>query len=233
MKKIENLDIGHTKHGLDKKFIVKISDVIDDKSLETDFPHRHNFYMICLVIKGSGTHVIDFEKIDIKANRLFFLKPEQVHFWEVLPKSELAVIQFSEDFLTELFNYINIPAINTSFESFIDLQPEIASKLYEILKKIKIENVQNRLNSNKIIQANIFILLSEIERLFKSDSVQRTKSNKYTILDSFKSLLNKKYKELTPVSEYANYFCKSIYSILQTHIVLHAIIGRNIHYYPV
>lgn len=204
MKKIENLDIGHTKHGLNKRFIVKISDVLDDIRLETNFPHRHNFYMICLIIKGSGTHVIDFEKIAIKANRLFFLKPEQVHFWEVQPKSELAVVQFSENFMTELFNVINIPSINTSFESFIDLQPENASLFFEIIKKIEYENVQNKLNSTKIIQANIFILLSEIERLIKSDLIQRTKSNKYIILDSFKNLLNKKRKELTSVNEYAN-----------------------------
>ena len=204
MKKIENLDIGHTKHGFDKKFNVKISNVLDDKSLETDFPHRHNFYMICLIIKGGGTHVIDFEKIDIKPNRLFFLKPEQVHFWEVKPKSKLAVVQFSDNYLTELFNYNAIPAINTSFESFIDLQPDNVSTILEILQKIDSENTQNALNSNKIIQANIFILLSEIERLIKSDYIQRTKSNKYTILDNFKSLLNKKYKEITSVNEFAN-----------------------------
>ncbi|MHB9019794.1 MAG: helix-turn-helix domain-containing protein [Minisyncoccota bacterium] len=204
MRKIENLDIGHTKHGFDKKFNVKISDVLDDKSLETDFPHRHNFYMICLIIKGSGTHVIDFEKIDIKPNRLFFLKPEQVHFWEVKPKSKLAVVQFSDNYLTELFNYNTIPAINTSFESFIDLQPDNVSTILEILQKIDSENVQNAINSNKIIQANIFILLSEIERLIKFDSIQRTKSNKYRILDNFKSLLNKKYKEITSVNEFAN-----------------------------
>ena len=159
MKKIENLDIGHIKRGFDKKFNVKISDVFNDKSLETDFPHRHNFYMICLVINGGGTHVIDFEKIDIKPNRLFFLKPEQVHFWEVQPKSKLAVIQFSDDYLTELFNYNTIPGINSSFESFIDLYPDIASSFFDILKKIESENTKNEFNSNKII---LGILLAAI-----------------------------------------------------------------------
>jgi AraC family transcriptional regulator, transcriptional activator of pobA len=204
MKRIENLDIGHTKHGFDKKFNVKIADVFNDKSLETDFPHRHNFYMVCLVIKGGGTHVIDFERIEIKTNRLFFLKPEQVHFWEIEPKSKLAVVQFSEDFLTELFLDKNIPAINSSFESFIDLQPNRANAIFEIFQKIETESFQNRLHSNKIIQASIFILLSEIERMLTSDSNQHTKSNKYAILDHFKSLLNKKYKEATTVSQFAN-----------------------------
>jgi len=203
MKKIENLDIGHTKHRFDIKFIVKISDVPDDKSLETDFPHRHNFYMVCLIIKGSGTHVIDFEKIDIIPNRLFFLKPEQVHFWQVQPKSKFAVIQFSDDFLTGLFNYNTIPAINNSSDSFFDLQPDTAATFSQILQKIETENTLNQINSKKIIQANIFILLSEIERLINNDSVKRNKGIKYTILDNFKSLLNEKYKEITSVSEFA------------------------------
>ena len=204
MKKIEHLEIGHVKHGFENKFMIRISDVPDDKSLETDFPHCHKFYMICLIIQGNGTHVIDFEKIEIKANRLFFIRPEQVHFWDVAPKSILAVVQFSEGFLTPLFNYNNIPAINTSSESFFDLRSDIASKFYDTLEKIEFEYTQNELNSNKIIQANIFILLSEIERLMKSDSIQRTKSNKYTILESFKNLLNIKYKEITSVNRYAN-----------------------------
>ena len=204
MKKIENLDIGHIKHGFDKKFIVKISDVLDDKSLETDFPHRHNFYMICLIVKGSGTHVIDFEKIEIIPNRLFFLRPEQVHFWQVQPKSKLAVVQFSDDFLTELFNYNNIPAINKPFDSFIDLQPDTAATFFHLLQKIDTEKTLNQINSRKIIQANIFIMLSELERLVNYDIIKRNKSNKYVILDKFKCLLSKQYKEITSVSEFAN-----------------------------
>lgn len=204
MRKIENLDIGHTKHGFNKKFNVKISDVLDDKSLERDFPHRHNFYMISLIIKGSGSHVVDFEKIDIKPDRLFFLKPEQVHFWEVRPQSKLAVVQFSDDYLAELFSYNTIPAINTFFESFIDLQPDHDSTILDILQKLESESVKDAFNSNKIIQASIFILLSEIERLIKSDSIRRNQSSKYLILDNFRSLLNKKYKEITSVNEFAN-----------------------------
>jgi AraC family transcriptional regulator, transcriptional activator of pobA len=204
MNKIENLDIGHIKHGFENKFMIKISDVFDDKTLETDFPHRHKFYMICLIIQGKGKHVIDFERIEIKANRLFFIKPEQIHFWDVKPKSKLAVVQFSEDFLTSLFNYNNIPAINTSYESFIDLQPDTTSTILKILKKIEFEYAQNELNANKIIQASIFILLSEIERIMNPDSNQRTKSNKYTILDNFRNLVNIKYKEITSVNGYAN-----------------------------
>lgn len=203
MNKIENLDIGHVKHGFENKFMVKISDVFNDKTLETDFPHRHKFYMICLVIAGSGTHVIDFEKTEIKANRLFFIRPEQVHFWNVQPGSKLAVVQFSEDFLTPLFSYHHIPAIAKTSESCFDLPLETVSTFWETIKKIESEFTQNRINANKIIRAYIFILLSEIECLMNSDPHQRYKSNKYTILDNFRYLINLRYKEVNSVKGYA------------------------------
>jgi AraC-like DNA-binding protein len=203
MKKIEKLDLGHTKHGLDKNLIIRITDVHDDKSLETDFPHRHNFYMICLVVKGGGTHVIDFEKIDILPNRVFFLQPEQVHFWQVKPKSTLAVVQFSADYLTGLTDYKGIPAIHSPAGSYVDLSDDTATFFLYTLKRIEFENAKNELHSDKIIQSNIVILLAEIERLLKYGSVRRDQKNKYTILENFKKLVNDKYKEINTVSEFA------------------------------
>jgi AraC family transcriptional regulator, transcriptional activator of pobA len=204
MGNIENLEIGHVKHGFENKFIINISDRFTDKTLETDFPHRHKFFMICLIVNGKGTHVIDFERIEIKTNRLFFIRPEQVHYWDLFPGSKLAVVQFTQDFLTTLFSYDNIPALNPPGESFFDLKPDVALTFLEILKKIQLEFDQSRPNANKIIQANIFIMLSEIERIMNTESFQRTKSNKYIILEKFRSLLNRKYKEITTVRGYAN-----------------------------
>jgi hypothetical protein len=58
------------------------------------------------------------------------------------------------------------------------LQPDTAVTFSQILQKIDSENTQNQLNSKKIIQANIFILLSELERLVNNDSVKRNKTEK-------------------------------------------------------
>jgi AraC family transcriptional regulator, transcriptional activator of pobA len=204
LKRIENLDIGHVKHAFDNNFKVKISEVSGDLSLETDFPHRHNFFMVCLVISGHGIHVIDFEKIDIKPDRLFFVKPEQVHFWQVQPSSRLAIIQFSVDFLTQLFTLNNIPSIQSASASYIDLNAEEANKLFDIFQNIEEENKLNNHNSGKIIQAQIFILLAEIERFLKPESIHKRKGNKSEIIENFKKLLNQNYKEITSVSEYSS-----------------------------
>jgi AraC-like DNA-binding protein len=201
--KIENLELGHSRQESNKNLIIRITDVHDDKTLETDSPHRHNFYMICLVVKGGGTHVIDFEKIDILPNRLFFIQPEQVHFWQVKPQSTLAVVQFSVDFLTGLIDYSRIPAIHSPTASYVDLPGDTAAFFLYTLKRIETESANNELHSDKIIQANIVILLAEIERLLKYSSIQRDRRNKYTILENYKKLVNDKYKEITTISEFA------------------------------
>jgi len=203
VRKIENLDIGHVKRGFDNNFKIRISEDFDDKSVETDFPHRHNFYTVCLVIKGNGVHVIDFEKIDIKPDRLFFIKPEQIHFWQISPRSKLAIIQFSVDYLARLFNPDSIPAIHSALKQYIDLQTEESGLIYSIISKIDTENNKNDLNSDKIIQAQIFIILAEIERLSRIETVQKSKGNKIEILNNFKRLLNANYKEITTISGYA------------------------------
>jgi AraC-like DNA-binding protein len=203
MRPIENLHIGHIKQGLSHKLKIRISEGFDDASLETAFPHRHNFYMICLVIKGKGKHVIDFEEIEIKTRRLFFLKPEQVHFWDLHHNSALAVLQFSADFMTELFNFNSLPALHTPSDSYFDLTSVKAGKILEIFRRIEAEHTNGGVLNENIIRAEIFILLTEIVREIKSGSAPKSRSNKYEILNHFRDLLNSNFREYKTIGRYA------------------------------
>lgn len=203
MNKIENLDIGHIKHGLDKKFIVKITDKIEDRLIETDIPHRHNFYMICLVVSGTGSHLIDFERIDIIPNRLFFLKPEQVHFWQLDTGVKLAVVQYSPDFLTELFNPNSLAGINNPSRSYFDLTEEDASSIFRNIEKIHSEYNAGKTNSLHIVQATLFILLTELMRMVESGETKKMPGKKTEIAGNFKKLVDHKFKEVSSVADYA------------------------------
>ncbi|WP_171659634.1 AraC family ligand binding domain-containing protein [Flagellimonas amphidinii] len=44
-----------------------------------EWPHRHDFYSIIWFTESLGINVIDFEEYEIKPNRLFFIRPKQVH----------------------------------------------------------------------------------------------------------------------------------------------------------
>jgi AraC family transcriptional activator of pobA len=41
--------------------------------------HKHDFYLILVIDKGSGLHIIDFEKYNVRDNMVFFLSPGQAH----------------------------------------------------------------------------------------------------------------------------------------------------------
>jgi hypothetical protein len=62
--KIPQLHIGHTDISEGKDIIVKNSVYKNERYLESSFPHKHCFYMICLILSGSGIHVVDFEEIE-------------------------------------------------------------------------------------------------------------------------------------------------------------------------
>ena len=62
-------------------------------------PHKHDFYLIILFTQGSGKHFIDFEEYEIAPNTLFFLKPGQVHSWELSEDIEGYILFHDEEFL--------------------------------------------------------------------------------------------------------------------------------------
>ena len=119
-------------------------------------------------MREAGTHVIDFEKTDILPNRLYFLKPDQIHFWDVVPPSKLAVVQFTPDFLTHLFGLEVFPALQTVYSSYFDLSAEKADTLLHLFTHMEHEFLSGERYSEKIIQAYLFVLLTEIERLNQS-----------------------------------------------------------------
>lgn len=204
VKNIDCLDIGHNKHSQETDFQLRISEVSGDVNLETDIPHRHNFYMICLVVQGSGTHVIDFEKTDIIPNRLYFLKPDQIHFWDVIPPSKLAVVQFTPDFLTQLFGLDVFPALQTVHSSYFDLSAEKADTLLHLFTHMEHEYQTGERYSEKIIQAYLFVLLTEIERLNLSLEKSQPRNSKYELLHRFKQVLNDRFREISSIREFAD-----------------------------
>lgn len=63
------------------------------------FPHRHTFYEIVHVTSGSGAHVIDLSRWQLRPPHLCFVVPGQVHYWEDVSDLQGVVILFTDDFL--------------------------------------------------------------------------------------------------------------------------------------
>ncbi|MGW0549977.1 AraC family transcriptional regulator [Streptomyces altiplanensis] len=65
------------------------------------FPHRHTFYEIVHVTAGTGTHVLDLARWELRPPHLCVIAPGQVHHWEDAEGLDGTVVLFTEDFLLD------------------------------------------------------------------------------------------------------------------------------------
>ncbi|MET9799214.1 AraC family transcriptional regulator [Streptomyces sp. NPDC006368] len=65
------------------------------------FPHRHTFYEIVHVTAGTGAHVVDLARWELRPPHLCVLAPGQVHHWEDARGLDGSVILFTDDFLLD------------------------------------------------------------------------------------------------------------------------------------
>ena len=59
-------------------------------------PHRHNFYLLVLFTRGSGTHDIDFARYPILPGSLFVLQPGQIHNWQLSADIEGYIVFYAQ-----------------------------------------------------------------------------------------------------------------------------------------
>lgn len=158
MKKVSGLQIGHSSIK-DKDFKIEC-DVINDKNVEVPFSHRHYFYAIYWIHEGNGMHIIDFKEYEMRPDRVFFIKPEQVHFMQIEGSLKYSALQFTEDFM--------IP-INSKVEKeipvYIDIDKNEKSRIEILFNQIQKESVSRLPNSTVIIRSEINTLLLDLERM--------------------------------------------------------------------
>ena len=200
MSKPESLQIGHS---LTKVHDFKVEcEVINDRNVEVPFSHRHFFYAVYWVHEGSGTHVIDFEEYEIKPGRVFFIKPEQVHFLHGGAHLKYSALQFTEDFMMPfLIGHQNGIAVCK------DLSQSEAERIGILFRQLQAESACNLPNSNGIVRSEINTLLLELERI--SMPVSDT-SVMPDILRRYKELIDKEYLRERRVHRYAEQLGKAL-----------------------
>ncbi len=70
--------------------------------------HGHDFNLIIWFKNGKGIHYVDFEKYEVNSNMIFFLSPNNMHYYEALNCQEGYTIAFTNDF----FEHIDYTIVN-------------------------------------------------------------------------------------------------------------------------
>ncbi|MBV5348221.1 helix-turn-helix domain-containing protein [bacterium] len=69
-----------------------------NRHFSVKYPHRHDFFEVLYLLKGSGYHVIDANKYEIKPPCVFFMSPGQAHKLELSNDIEGFIFIFTSDF---------------------------------------------------------------------------------------------------------------------------------------
>lgn len=62
-------------------------------------PHRHNFFTVIWITRGSGVHQIDFTDFPVEDQFVHFVSPQQVHWFRAEPGIQGYLFLFTEEFL--------------------------------------------------------------------------------------------------------------------------------------
>lgn len=158
--------------------------------------HKHDFFMILLITKGSGTHTIDFRPLEVKEKVVFFLSPGQAHEWKMSADTFGWQLMFSNKIL--LSDGHLWPLFSPRSNSFLELTEAQNAQLLHELQAFKHET------SASIIQHRLQIVLHLLQGWHTSAYPGDQHSAKNHILNRFLIQLEEHYTEQHSVGFYAD-----------------------------
>ncbi len=186
--------------------------------------HRHSFYYVLALEKGSGVHVIDFTHYDIEDQSLFFMRPGQVHELALRAGSSGYLMEFKADLfqshdrsLKELVQKIG----NTVFYKF---DPEKSKKIFSSLADIFDEFSEKQMSYQEAIKAKLSILFIELIRQADTKSTTSPVSYAQERLEHFIELLEKNVTTRKQASDYAEMLNLSGY---QLNAITKSLLGKT------
>lgn len=172
----------------------------------TNFPHRHDFFLVLLFTQGEGRHEVDFETFQVEKGALFVLKPGQMHYWELSDDVDGFVFFHSREFFDKGFIALSIKDVHfyTSFQGspYFMLKEKQLNKLTFLMQEIIAESRNDEFFKWQKIHALIVLVYVEISR--EKTLLGTNKNQTYlTKLRQFEDLIEENFRSEKFVKEYA------------------------------
>nr|MBI1232212.1 helix-turn-helix domain-containing protein [Cytophagales bacterium] len=178
---------------------------------ETDRPHRHKYYEICVFVTGAGRHEIDFATHEIQSNSIHFLSPGQVHlisreedyhgYLLVFSKDFYALDTFHEDLLFQLPFFNNptmIPILNLDQVGFQDI--------LSLIHTIKKEYTTPQELAKEILRSYLQVFLLKCKQYYVHYFAEKKNmlDPHFTLVQQFNTLLEQQFRQNHLVQDYAD-----------------------------
>lgn len=95
---VRSIKLDELTAGLPDTFKIRsIGEMLAGKSMKQEL-HRHDFYFILAVSRGSGLHSIDFTEYPVADGSVFIIRPGQVHQLQLNAGSQGYLLEFAKGF---------------------------------------------------------------------------------------------------------------------------------------
>ena len=198
-----------TPESADMLFKVEVFDA--RRHFEVQYPHRHDFFEVLYLAKGSGYHVIDNNKYQIKPPCVFFMSPGQAHKLELSQDIEGFIFLFTEEFYR--INQTNINRL-LEFPFFFTLQrnnPPLLLKsqsdiaFLETLFKRGISEADKKGRASlEQIRAILNLLLITSSNLYPSDDMLASSGKGHILVKRFYQLVEENFQKNWHIKQYAD-----------------------------
>lgn len=208
------------------KFVIRKSTIVDFQDLPVSKPHRHNFYYLLFVQKGTGSHHIDFNAYPITENTFFFLKPGQVHQVQFTSPAEGYLIQFNREFYNSAKEQSNMLIRKLGRKNHYVFSKKDFQKLEKILDATFLEHHEKAFNYHHSIRSYIDILFTEIIRHNHNNPSNVDAENLYH-QERFEELLEQIETHFTTHKQVSDYAKMMNLTSYQLNAITKAMVGET------
>lgn len=174
------------KDKIETEKVIKIASF--KKDVRKTAPHRHNNYFeIIYLSKGSGTHFIDLVKHVVEPPVMYFIRQEQVHYWELETEPEGYVVIIKKAFIERSLDN-ELKSLLTKISKQCCLQLTDIETVEKLLQLLKEENKTDDENAFHITEGLLKSLLAKVLQVSKP--VINNAEVKSDLYHSFTELLN-------------------------------------------
>ncbi len=180
------------------------------RHFEVQYPHRHDFFEILFLTRGSGNHVIDFKEYQIKPNSMFFLSPGQIHNIELSKDVEGFIFLFSSEFFLlnakEANKLLEFPFFYHLGDQQHTLYLEIRSDvvfLKSLFMMVCQDIISTTVDTFDIVHSTLNLILFVSKKIYPKSESSIVAKKGHLLVKKFKVLIDEYYQSNFTVSTYA------------------------------
>lgn len=168
--------------------------------------HRHDFFYVLALEKGSGFHEIDFTSYDVCDHSVFFMRPGHVHQLTLKAGSKGFLMQFKTDFYYPQDTASTQLLRKASNKNLCQLDSKRFTKILNTLNSIFQEYTEQQEGYQEVIKAHFGIFFIELirHRQQRNKAIHPVKPIVQERLDELIELLEHNIATFKQVSDYAS-----------------------------